>query len=485
MRKSSLERLRDAKREKFQRTELSSFDELVALLVDGTRPQGERHVNPTQLKFIKSPARIKAYKGPAGCAKTSTGVADIFSHALLEPGTKYLIARADYNDLMDTTMLRAQEMLEYLPEGTLIDRNKSSPEKWYLRPAAVMGADGELDETPSQITFMGLKDTLGSYEFSGAFLDEADEMDEKRVHEVNTRLRWKKGHKFIGLAFNPPDVNHWLYTACTGKDAQGEEVRPAWMTLFEPNPKENTRNLPDDYYDLLAGALPEDMRQRLVDGVWGSTFPGEAVVREYSRMLHNSMRLEFRGGTLFRFWDFGYNRPACLFVQVSKAGHIEVLREYLGHHIEGSKFIELVRQRTQEWFPSAHTFIDYGDPAVAQKKDTGQMLKLLFDAGVTMRYQHTPFDVSMAVLRKKFESLIEKTPAVRVDARLCPILSGGLAGGYHFKRDGITPFKDGYYDHLVDALRYGLFNIFGVNDTSSTTKQSYAIRGIAYWENQT
>ena len=455
----------------------------MALLVDGDREQADRHVNPTQLKFVKSPARIKAYKGPAGCAKTSTGVADIFLHALLEPGTKYLIARHDYNDLLDTTMARAQEMLDRLPEGTLLDRDKSPPAKWFLRPAGIRQPDGSIDDTPSQVTFMGLKDTLGSYEFNGAFLDEADEMEEKRVHEVNTRLRWRKGHKFIGLAFNPPDVNHWLYTACTGKNAQGESVAPPWMTLFEPNPKENTRNLPSDYYSLLTESLPEDMRPRRVDGVWGSTFPGEAVVREFSRMLHGGHPLEYKGGTLFRFWDFGYNRPACLFAQVSKAGNLEVLAEYLGHHIEGTKFIELVHQKTREWFPGAQRFMDYGDPAVAQKKDTGSMLKLLMDAGVTMRYQHTPFDLSVALLRKKFESLIDKGPAIRIDARRCPILVGALSGGYHFKKDGITPFKDGYYDHLVDALRYGVFNLFGVSSTSSTT--NYIPRSIAYWENST
>jgi PBSX family phage terminase large subunit len=471
MRKSNLEKLREAKRASFQRAEFSSYDDLIKLLVDGDRPIAERGVNPTQLAFMKSNARIKAYKGPAGCAKTSTGVADILLHALLEPGTKYLIARANYNDLLDTTMLRAEEMLSRLPQGTLVERDKSPPAKWWLKSAG---------EEFSQITFMGLTDSLGSYEFNGAFLDEADEMAEARVHEVNSRLRWKKGHKFIGLAFNPPATNHWLYTACTGKNEQDEEVKPPWMTLFEPVPTENTRNLPPDYYQTLTQSLPEDMRQRLVDGIWGSTFPGEPVVRQFSNQLHVVGDTPYKGGTLFRFWDFGYRRPCVLFAQVTKAGNVEVMREWLGHNVEGTSFIETVHAKTAEHYPTATQFMDYGDPAVAQHKDTGSMLNLLHQAGITLRFRDTPFDISMQLLRKRFETVIEKKQALLVN-RSCRTLIGGLSGGYHFKSDGITPKKDGYYDHLIDALRYGVYNLFG---TTGTTSLSIP-RSIAYWSNET
>lgn len=465
--------MREAAKGRFQRIELNSLEELVTLLVDGDRPAEERAVNPTQLSYIMSAVRLKAYKGPAGCAKTSTGVADIFTHALTEPGTKYLIARMDYNDLLDTTMLRAEEMLARLPPNTLIQRDKSPPAKWWLKSGG---------EDPSEITFMGLKDTLGSYEFNGIFIDEADEVEEKRVHEANTRLRWKRGHKFLGLAFNPPDVNHWLYTACTGLNAQGELVNSGEVLfkLFEPNPRENTRNLPQNYYELLTATLPEDMRQRLVDGAWGSTFPGEAVVRQFKRAVHVRDALAYQQGTLFRFWDFGYNRPCVLFCQVNNSGSAQVMREWLGHHVTGQSFIEAVKAKTTEWFPTARHFVDYGDPAVAQKKDTGQMLALLYNAGVLLRYRDTPFDVSMNLLRKRFEMLVDGVPAILIDRR-CPILIGGLSGGYHFKGDGITPFKDGYYDHLVDALRYGIFDLFG---TSGTTTVSVP-QSIAYWATPT
>lgn len=106
------------------------------------------------------------------------------------------------------------------------------------------------------------------------------------------------------------------------------------------------------------------------------------------------------------------------------------------------------------------------------------MLALLNNAGVLMRYQRTPFDLSIQLLRKRFESIIEGEPAVVIDSS-CRILLDGLAGGYHLKDDGVTPRKDGYFDHLIDALRYGVFNLFGA--TLSANLPEHLPTSAAKW----
>lgn len=476
MRKSNLEKLREAKRQSFKQETLDGFDELVAFLVDGNRPKAERQVNPTQLAFIKDPYHSKAYKGAAGCAKTSTGVAEVLAHAIFEPGSKLFIARKDYNDLKGTTLLRAVEMLDMLPPGTLLDRNKEPPEKWVLKAVERTGPDGEVNDHPSTITFIGMSDELkGSYEFNGGFVDEADECSEKAVLGFLARCRWMgygklKPHRWISLAFNPPDINHWLYTACTGKNAQGEVVGEPKLKLFEPQPKENIRNLPADYYERLTASLPEDMRQRLVDNVWGSVFPGEPVIPQFKRSKHLVADLRFQANTLFRFWDFGFQRPACLFAQVTKSGRTEVLQELLGHNQTVQEFAAQVKAITASNYHTALEVVDYGDPAVKQQKDTGSALTQYAAQGIRIRYQYTPFDVSLKALRLHFERFMsDGRVALAIDSRKCPILTGGLAGGYHFKKDGVTPFKDGYYDHLVDTLRYGMYNLFGANVSTVDT----------------
>ena len=456
---------------------LNGVEDLLKLMMDGDRPQEQRVINATQLAYIQSDAPIKAYMGPAGSGKSVVGCADILIKALLMPGTKWFIARRDYNDLVDTTLRTMTTLLNRLPEGTLLDRQKAAPQKWWIKPV-VSGIDGTIPE-PSEITFMGLSDDVGSYTFTGGFVDEVDEVEEKYFFQMTGRLRHKPHPDFpdenfqIGCAFNPPPMTHWLYEACTGLNIAGEKTgKPIRISLFRPQPAENQRNLPRDYYSNMTATMPLELRQRYVDGMWGNTYPGAPVIRQFTREMHVRRHLKYKGGTLFRFWDFGYNRPAVLFAQVAMDGRMEILAEFLGHHIEGTKFIESVLARTAALFPDATVFKDYGDPAVAQHKDTGSMLALLNQAGIMMQYQKTPFDVSIAVLRKRFESIIEGQPAILVD-ETCRVLIDGLLGGYNLKDDGVTPQKDGFFDHEIDALRYGIWCLFGVAMSSQMSTGGY------------
>lgn len=464
MRKSKVEQFREAKQKRHQVTVLDNLDDLLRLLVDPRRDAGERRLNPTQKAFIYSPARFKAYKGPAGCAKTSTLCAAGLVRALLQPGSKGLVARQDYNDLVDTTKLRLEEMLAVLPKGTLLDRDKSPPEKWYLRPAAITLPDGTTPDEPSQITFMGLKEQPGGYEFNWAIVDEADEVEESRIHWIDSRLRHRGGNRAIMLAFNPPPTTHWLYKACTGLDPTNRRVQDPWFDLFEPRPDENTRNLPDGYYEQLAAHLPSDMRRRLVDGLWGTNFAGAPVFGQFRRELHVRRDLRYEGGTLYRFWDFGYNHPACLWAQVSYEGHVQILRERLGSKMEATAFAQLVKKITAETFPTAERILDYGDVSAKQHKDTGSTLYALAKEGIQLRMQRMGIEESLRRVRKLMETLIIGQPAFVVD-QSCQILIDGLSGGYALRDDGVTPIKDGLYDHLVDAMRYGIVNVLGLEPT--------------------
>ena len=264
MKKSKFEHWRDRQKEKKGLSEMSSIEDLVKLMLDGKRAPEERRANPTQLEYIYSDAKIKAYMGAAGVAKTSTGVTDIIVRALLMPGTKWFIARRDYNDLMDTTLRSAMNVLNNLPDGTLLDRQKMAPQKWWIRPI-VHGVNGAAAE-PSEITFMGLSDYVGSYEFTGGFVDEADEVTKNNFMQMLGRLRWKPtpdfpdNNFFIGCAFNPPSMSHWLYTACTGLNAAGEKVEDPIMTLFRPVKGENQRNLPKGYHEQMTASMSVELR---------------------------------------------------------------------------------------------------------------------------------------------------------------------------------------------------------------------------------
>ncbi len=133
-----------------------------------------------------------------------------------------------------------------------------------------------------------------------------------------------------------------------------------------------------------------------------------------------------------------------------------LLREYMGHDIEVTAFARKIKLLTKRFFPACERVQDIGDIAVKQRKDTGSALGQLYKEGITLLFQHQSIERGMKLLRKQFEILIDGKPAIIIDKKQCPILISALSGGYHFKENGTEPFKDGYYDHLPDALRYGI-----------------------------
>ena len=461
---------------------MGTEDLLKLMLDEEDRPPAKRLINPTQAAVIVSKDFINFYKGPAGCAKTSTGVAAILMRLITEPGSKGLIARQDYNDLKGTTLLRAISMRDRLPPGILLDRDKQSPETWYLSPIPYRRRDGTWDDRPSELRFMGLKEGLGSYDFNVAFLDEADEISDSALNQVITRMRTKsaafyrdlapmpteddpeardtRGYFSIYLAFNPPEKTHWLYTACTGRDYQENEVKKPMGRLFEPNPKENVRNLPTNYYQNLIDTLPPDQVERYVNGEWGATFPGTPAIRTFSKAIHCKDNLEFfPEGTLYRFWDFGYRHPFCLWAQVSVHGRINWLREHMGKDVIVGAFARRVKAITAQHYPDAAKVIDIGDIAVKQRKDTGSALGELWREGIRMMYQSQSIDRGLKLLRRLFSEYIDHEPTMQIDRKNCPIFISALAGGYHMDETGAEPVKDGFYDHPIDTARYGVVGV--------------------------
>lgn len=455
MRKSQRELLAESRRPKFKETQLD-LDGLITLLMGGP-------VLPTQKRFIFSPDEGKAYKGPAGCAKTSTLCCAAWLRALLQPGSRGIICRHDYNDLYKTTMLRMEEMLSRLPPGIRLDRNKSAPETWYIRSPMTKGVDGTTEGPPSEIVFMGLKDGLGSLELSWACVDEADECSELRVQEIFARFRNSGGNYSLMLAFNPPDKHHWLYQACTGLDFQDQPTgNPPWLTLFEPLAKENVKNLDEGYYERMTARLSPDQRRRLVDGEWGGTFEGSPVYPDFRYDIHTREGLKFtKGITLLRFWDFGYRHPYCVWAQLSPRGHLSLLAEVLGQNTTARDFAQRIKAETASRFPDAERVLDFGDPAVKQQKDTGQALADFYKEGIQMLYRPSKIEEGVKVIQYNLNRMIQGDPVLQFDRAGVPLLITAMRGGYHLDKKGVKPEKDNFYDHPADAFRYGMIHLFG------------------------
>lgn len=463
-RMSAFEKYQQERRAEINET-IDGYEDLIKLmLTEIRRPKAERVINPTQKLFLEDPSPVKVYMGPGGSGKTMIGVADIILKALSISGSKWFIARRDYNDLTETTMRKASEMMTRLPDGIILDKRKAPPAQWWLKPIAT--ADNPMPE-PSTITFLGLSDWIGSYEYCGGFIDELDEVEDKYFWQLKSRIRFiPYSHPTMSLfpitgSFNPPDKNHWLYKNCMGVEMDGTPYKNGKPTisLHTPNYLENAPNLRKGYYEEMDD-MPAELIQRYKKGEWIDIYPGDPVVKQFNETMHVSADVAFKNHTLYRAWDFGYNRPAQLDCQLNTDGRLEIMDEFLGKQIEGSKFAETVLMRTGANYQDALDVQDYGDPAVDQHKDTGKMTTVLAEVGINMQFKRVPFDVSLSILRQRFEKLINGQPAIRVHPR-CKVLIAGLKGGYRLKDDGVTPHKDGYYDHLIDALRYLVFYLYG------------------------
>jgi hypothetical protein len=475
VRKSLAERIREAKRKAGDAIRIGENGEDPAIALakvmmgGGSGPRDPLpELLPTQQAFLCDPTRVKAYKGPQGCGKTTIALVAGLSKALWEPGSIGVVAQLDYNHLIQSTFQSFQKIVQRLPEGIIIGRDKSPPMRLEINPIG----GGE----PSQIIFMGLKENLGGYEFNWAFLDEADKIEEQVANLILGRLRYvpQSGVRNYSLmmAFNPPDKTHWLYRACTGKDGQDRKVATPWVKLYEPLKNEN-KFLETGYYDNLAKGYTRDQRVRLIDGDWGSTFEGSPVYPEFRYEFHaqeNVIGKFDKYRPLIRFWDFGYNAPYCGFAQIDWEGRILIMHEIQGEKIEIVPFIQKCKAETARLFPHAEEFEDYGDPAVAQKKDTGQALALMYKAGIQLRFKRQHIDPGVRSTRLLLERVIRGEPAFQIDRRNCPILISAFRGGYHLDKDGLKPVKDGYYDHSADACRYLITNTIGNGTSSSNMK---------------
>lgn len=495
MRKSPREAIVEQARERERRIAAATrpanldLDGLLALLLGGPP-------NPTQRAFILDNSPLRALKGNAGSAKTSTLLTTLIIRALTHPDYRGVMGRYDYNKITDTVVPAAEAMVDRLPPGILLDRDKTPPMKWWLRCLSVDPITGEgFDAYPSMITFMGLKDYPGGVQIHAYAIDEADEVDERTVTGFYSRRReFRKPPPgappvpFEGLlAFNPPDKLHWLYEACTGLRHDGRKAeRPAYIKLFEPGSRENEHNLRPGYYDDLATKLSADQRDRFVNNEWGATFAGQPVYREFNPRFHGRHLDPIPDAPLLRFWDFGYRRPACLWAQLDAEGRLLILRELNGENEEITPFIRRVKSIEQLYFMGcSRERVDFGDPAASQKKDTGSTLTVLKSEGVNLRFLRADILPGVRRVRLLMEQVIRGEPSFQIDTRYCSILVRALQGGYRLEdaREtsrtadmGLMPVKDGTYDHVADALRYGVTNLFGV-DGRATGMNSYVRAG--------
>lgn len=225
------------------------------------------------------------------------------------------------------------------------------------------------------------------------------------------------------------------------------------------------------YQKEAAGGMPLDKYLREFHLVWRS-FEGRPVYQdEWNRLKHVAPDfLNFAPHLpVIRGWDFGLT-PACVFAQLMPNMRLFVLREICEEEMGLERFLDQVKARSLEWFPTCKKWFDVIDPAGFQRSQTDERSCMHIMSSSPHFLSPVPGLQNPVKRRNSVVEFLQR--AVHGDMAFqispaCKTIINGFDGGYHYakRRDGSlreVPEKN-IYSHPHDALQYITTKIFDLN----------------------
>ena len=413
---------------------------------------------PQQERFHKSKVRYRCYLGGLGAGKTLAGSEESQLLLLEYPGLKHGIFRQTYTELRDTTM---RTFFEVLSPDLIKSWNKSE--------------NHLVLKNGSEVIFRSLDDPmkLKSLEIGSFWIDEASETGEDLFLTLQGRIRQKiPGFKNQGfLTTNPPNVGHWIQKYFV-------EIGLPDYDLIKATTYDNRKHLPEGYIEGMERNYPASWIKKYLYGDFGFTSAGKAVYPSFIEAVHvkdikNYWRERDSNGKLpslqlYRGFDFGFNYPAMLVTTLDDRGRWLILKEFLGREITVNQLCDKTKLICGTEFPNCR-FQDYCDPAGEQRNDkTGTKTSIDILRANRIYPIHrfsTPLQRS-EIIARLLQKTIDGLPAVIID-KDCKITIDAMSGGYHFKKPANNEKfqqdvieKDGFYEHIMDAMGYIAANLF-------------------------
>ena len=410
-------------------------------------------------------------QGGVGCGKTRAFMAVVQELLTEIGGINILWGRQDFKDLKLSIM---NKFFEILPPELIHSKNETY--HWY---------DIVTPTTPSRIFFNGLKDLtgLGSQEFAVIVINEVHEISEQIYRALKRRCRQDGKPIMILMEGEAPNENHWLAQITNpGNENYDSDIETWFVSTYE-----NWENLPLAYRGSLE-SMPEGWKAKYLLGKYGFRPDGKPYYNGYKEIIH-AQELEYLADRdLICGWDFGYHHPACLVTQIDLQDRWGWLREIIGTDITIDKFGEKVKQEINYYYPNAKC-VHYGDPAVIQKSDKSELTswQILASKGIYLHYKVSEYRLRKEIIEKKLSTLIGGRPSLTVDRRYCKTANDGFLGGYHYQemKEGHPmlqkyelPFKDGFYEHIMNAGEYIAVNLFSPIEPRKQTSQEQEFKSI-------
>ena len=416
--------------------------------------------------------------GSVGSGKTTCALAEAFDILLSHPGTTFLGVRRTYGEIEKATW---KDTLEFCDKfGIGYKTNKARYEITLDNGSRMYFMSAEKTATSKS----DKANALGGTQFSVVMLDEADEIPYEFALTISGRMRENKGIKrpIILYICNPPSKDHWLYQLFFNNPNGYHPEDPAspYRAIWMPT-SANRENLPKNYEKNIEEAYRHNpaAHKRMVEGrfgpavkglpIFGSTFRPDLHVADTE--IADNWNKEY---PLYRCWDFGWRRPACVVFQDDRVrGQIRIFRADLGLKVILERFAEDMLELHEGLFPGAR-WIDVADIAGNQRSDKTLQtsMDILRSFGLKPKTRRTTISYGLSVISEQLRKfnpprygVAGAVPALVVDPRCNDMIEGfqyGYCADESFAQSGetsqqeIKPNKDGYYEHLFDALRYGL-----------------------------
>lgn len=415
-------------------------------LSDGYKP------NAWQSRFHASSAKHKCAVGGLGSGKTLAGIQELKQLCLEHPGSRWVVGRKYLPNLKDSIW---KDLLAIIPDELRASYNKAELVLTLKNGSEILGRP--LDDP----------EKFKSYQLAGFLIEEANEVDKEIYDRLKDRLRQilpdgsRPRYSSI-ILLNPTDDEHWI------PQLFDTSSKPENHEMFRSSTYDNEANLPPDYIDDLKATYSEQVLQSLLHGFFGKVHKGRPVYTHFKFETH-VRPIEFDPDLpLIRGWDFGFNHPAVVWLQL-KGTQVRVLAEKIGKRIYLQQFVdEQVKPLEEQLFGSQikknrqgiliHPTMDFCDPHGADQDDKGKSsVQVLNENQIFPTFRRTYISEGVKAVHECMytKDVTSGGPNFLINPR-CKNLIDGYRGGYHRIDGGEEPEKDGFFDHAQDAARYAI-----------------------------
>lgn len=432
-------------------------------------------------------------KGGNKSGKTYTDTVRELASKLFFPGHVSMIVRKRKEQLRNTYMADFKALVDTVTGGNpdwliLDDKEEDGSVELTIRSVGKPSRAIYRIEPDGTPEFSA--DSFKGYHLNSFTAEEASQLRWLSIQKMQINLDQDNYPKRGTLITNPTREGTEIAKRFARYQRElGSDIKPEMLALTV-DMRENTALTPL-YFEEIKNQYKDDpigfdMVVRGLDGIERKGKPVFEGFFNHDMHVRADIKFDFEL-PLTRCWDFGHGVAACGFWQKTRSGQMYKLAECIVENSHVEAFADDVNSFTKGHFPFIPNGIfDCGDVAGLQEKDTGQSIRIINKKlGIQMRTKaFGNIDPGLNHMRKLLSELRDGLPRLSYHPR-CTETILGMKFGYHFKeqRDGrinAKPEKDGWYEHPIDADRYGICHQLPMERESDyeDNQKFYVAKGI-------